>query len=114
MFYVQRDSDGQLLKVDESPFTGMNGELPDDSVEALVWFKNHDVAIASLQQLRQSDLEMVRVLEDLIQVLMQKGLINITDFPPAAQLKLISRTQAREALNGDLNKLIGDEEDGMI
>ncbi|PWC09407.1 tryptophan synthase subunit beta [Brenneria roseae subsp. americana] len=114
MFYVQRDSDGQLLKVDESPFPEMNDELPDDSAEALAWFKGHEIEIASLQQLRQSDLEMVRVLEDLIQVLMQKGLINITDFPPAAQLKLINRAQAREALNGGLNKLMGDDEDGMF
>ncbi|MCV9880123.1 tryptophan synthase subunit beta [Brenneria izbisi] len=114
MFYIQRDSDGYLLKVDESPFPEMNGELPDDSAEALEWLNSHEVTQASLQQLRQSDLEMVRVLEDLIQVLMQKGLINITDFPPAAQLKLISRTQAREALNGSLNKLIGDDEDGMF
>ncbi|MEE3652726.1 MULTISPECIES: tryptophan synthase subunit beta [unclassified Brenneria] len=114
MFYIQRDGDGHLLKVDESPFPEMNGELPAGSTEALEWFKTHDSATASLQQLRQSDLEMVRVLEDLIQVLINKGVISITDFPSAAQLKLIGRAQAREALNSGLDKLIGDDEDGMF
>ncbi|EMJ4843581.1 TPA: tryptophan synthase subunit beta [Morganella morganii] len=107
MLYIQRNSDGHLIRVEEVPFSEMTEELAPDSPEAIAWQK-------SLQQLRQSDLEMVRVLEDLIQVLMQKGLINITDFPPAAQIKLISRAQAREALSGGLNKLIGDDEDGMF
>ncbi|RLM26326.1 tryptophan synthase subunit beta [Brenneria alni] len=114
MFYIQRDSDGHLMKVEDSPFPEMNGELADDSAEALAWYESHQMAVAGLQQLRQSDLEMVRVLEDLIQVLINKGVISITDFPSAAQLKLIGRAQAREALNGGLNKLIGDDEDGMF
>jgi hypothetical protein len=44
-----------------------------------------EIREASLLQLRQSDLEMVRVLEDLIEVLMSKGVISITDLPPVAQ-----------------------------
>lgn len=114
MFYIQRDSDGHLMKVEKRPFPEMNGELTDDSREAQAWFRSHQAAMSSLQQLRQSDLEMVRVLEDLIQVLIQKGVVSITDFPQAAQLKLINRAQAREALNGGLNKLIGDDEETMF
>ncbi|MBA0208121.1 tryptophan synthase subunit beta [Pectobacterium brasiliense] len=114
MFYIQRDSDGHLMKVEKSPFPEMNGELSDDSREVQAWFRSHQAAMSSLQQLRQSDLEMVRVLEDLIQVLIQKGVVSITDFPQAAQLKLINRAQAREALNGGLNKLIGDDEETMF
>lgn len=107
MFYVQRDNDGHLIRVEEAPFPEMNGELAPDSPEAVVWQN-------SLRQLRQSDLEMVRVLEDLIQVLMRKGVIAITDFPPAAQLKLINRTQVRETMLGGLNKLLNDEDDRMF
>ncbi|QTF07496.1 tryptophan synthase subunit beta [Brenneria izadpanahii] len=114
MFYIQRDSNGHLIRVEERPFPEMNGELADGSTEALAWYESHKTAAAGLQQLRQSDLEMVRVLEDLIQVLIDKGVINITDFPPAAQLKLIGRAQAREALNGGLNKLISDDDDSMF
>lgn len=115
MFYIQRDSNGHLIRVEGQPFPEMNGELADDSTEALAWCDSHKVAMDGLQQLRQSDLDMVRVLEDLIQVLIDKGVINITDFPSAAQLKLIGRAQAREALNGGgLNKLINDDDDSMF
>lgn len=56
---------------------------------------------------------MVRVLEDLIEVLMSKGIISITDLPQAAQSKLINRTQARLTLSG-LERLIDDEDEGIF
>ncbi|OSN03644.1 tryptophan synthase subunit beta [Lonsdalea iberica] len=113
MFYILRDNDGNLVRVEPTPFEGMNGELLQDSVEAQAWMNNQQSILSSLEQLRSSDLEMVRVLEDLIQVLTSKGLLNITDFPQAAQLKLIQRAQAREALGG-LDALIRDDEEGMF
>ncbi|VFS56484.1 Uncharacterised protein [Kluyvera cryocrescens] len=51
------------------------------------WLKVNSIRTATIQQLQQSDLNMVRVLEDLIEVLMSKGIISITDLPPAAQSK---------------------------
>ena len=68
---------------------------------------------ATLQQLQQSDLDMVRVLEDLIEVLMSKGIISITDLPPAAQSKLLNRAQARQRLSG-LEGLIQDDDEQLI
>lgn len=44
---------------------------------------------------------------------MSKGIISITDLPPAAQSKLLSRAQARQALSG-LEGLIGDDDDRLI
>ena len=38
----------------------------------------------SLQRLQGSDADMIRVLEDLIEVLLQRGVIRITDLPEAA------------------------------
>ena len=112
MLYVKRDSEGNLLQVEAAPFEGMNGKLMADSQEAQAWFANQDVE-SSLLQLKQSDLDMIRVLDDLVQVLMDKGVLRITDLPPAAQSKLLSRTQARVALGG-LNRLIDDDEVGVI
>ena len=114
MYYIQRDSQGFLVRVADVPFDEMTGKLAKDSPEAILWRKNQEVVLNGLQQLRQSDLDMVRVLEDLIQVLTQKGVISITDFPSDAQLKLIRRAQARESLNGGLSKLINDEDEAMF
>ncbi|PZW49208.1 tryptophan synthase subunit beta [Pseudomonas sp. URMO17WK12:I2] len=112
MFYVKRNAEGELLRVQPEPFEGMNGELPADSEEARSWFSNQNVE-SSLLQLKQSDLDMIRVLEDLIDLLIKKGVVRITDLPDAAQSKLMGRSRARDALGG-MNRLINDEERGLI
>ncbi|MES2821637.1 MAG: tryptophan synthase subunit beta [Pseudomonadota bacterium] len=112
MFYVQRDGQGQLVRVEAAGFTDMTGSLADDDQEVLAWFASRTVE-TSLLQLQQSDLVMIRVLDDLIQLLMKKGVIRITDLPGAAQSKLMNRTQAREALGG-LSRLIDEDEAGII
>ena len=65
------------------------------------------------EQLSTSDAELVRVLEDLIEVLIANGTIRMTDLPPKALEKLTSRKQTRRKLNNSLN-LIGDDEDSII
>lgn len=112
MFYVQRDASGHLQRVEAAPFEGMSETLTAEAQEIQAWFANQEVE-SSLLQLKQSDLDMIRVLDDLVQVLMDKGVLRITDLPPAAQSKLLSRTQARVALGG-LNRLIDDDEVGVI
>ncbi|MEE1926388.1 tryptophan synthase subunit beta [Pseudomonas sp. 148P] len=113
MFYVQRDAEGQLLRVEPAAFAEATEILPADHTEVLEWFAD-DVVENSLKQLKQSDLDMIRVLEDLIDVLTTKGVISITDLPPGAQAKLLNRNTARAALGG-LNNLINDDEvDGLI
>lgn len=112
MYYVQRDDRGQLQRVEAAEFSGFNEMLPSDHVEIQAWFAD-DVVENSLKQLKQSDLDMIRVLEDLIEVLTAKGVFSITDLPPGAQAKLLNRSTARKAL-GSLNNLIEEDEDGGL
>ena len=112
MFYVQRDAQGQLIRVETAAYAGFSETLPLDHAEIQDWYSNARVE-NSLRQLKQSDLEMIRVLDDLIQVLTTKGVIRVTDLPPAAQAKLMDRSQARESLGG-LNTLVNDDEDRLI
>ena len=112
MFYVQRDADGRLIRVEAAPFAESTENAGADDHEIQSWFANQSVE-SSLLQLRQTDPEMIRVLEDLIHVLMTKGVLRITDLPPAAQHKLVNRSQAREGLGG-LNRLINDDESSLI
>jgi len=99
MFYVQRDTRGQIVRLESTPFAEENEALPNDSPEAQAWFA---------KKLQQSDLDMIRVLEDLIEVLTSKGVISITDLPASAQAKLLSRSSARQTMGG-LNKLFDEE-----
>ncbi|WP_409277532.1 tryptophan synthase subunit beta [Pseudomonas defluvii] len=111
MFYVQRDAQGQLLRVEAAAYADATETLPADNAEIQKWFAD-DVLEGSLKQLKQSDLDMIRVLEDLIDVLTRKGLISITDLPEGAQGKLLGRTQARIALGGLTRLLVDDDDDG--
>lgn len=66
---------------------------------------------ASRTSLSQSDSEMARVLEDLVDVLITRGVIQFTDLPEAAQAKLLERRQNRVALHQRLNLLPDDDHD---
>jgi hypothetical protein len=59
--------------------------------------------------LDESDLAMARVLEDLVGVLVDKGVLRFTDLPEAAQKKLLARRGARTDVNGH-SPLIGGED----
>lgn len=64
-------------------------------------------------QFLRSDLEMIRVYEDLIDVLLTKRIIMLTDFPPAAQEKLLHRKRLRRSLDA-FAEVIAPDEDGPI
>ena len=112
MFYVQRDAQGSLVRVEAAPYAEATETLAADHHDIQDWFSD-ELVENSLKQLKQSDLEMIRVLDDLIQVLTEKGVIRVTDLPPAAQAKLMDRNQARVVLGG-LSQLINEEEKGLI
>ena len=61
--------------------------------------------------LSQTDLALARVLEDLIDTLIAKGLIQFTDLPLAAQAKLLSRRETRVALSDPLQLLPPEDRD---
>ncbi len=113
LIYVQRDPEGRLQRVEPSPFPGHTEVLTADHAEVQHWFAD-DVVENSLRQLKQSDLDMIRVLEDLIDVLTTKGVLSITDLPAGAQAKLLSRSTARKALGGLSNLIQDDADHGLI
>ena len=63
--------------------------------------------------LEDSDLGLARVLEDLIDLLSQKGVIQFTDLPKAAQEKLLSRKDLRKRAQ-KLDIVDEDSDDGFM
>ena len=57
--------------------------------------KHQDIKL----ELQQSDIEIIRLLEDLIEVLIMKGVIIYTDLPVAAMQKLLRRQKLRDILS---------------
>ena len=70
----------------------------------------------------KSDLGLVRVIEDLIEVLIENKVIMFTDFPEGAQKKLLDRRGLRkefdmvEDLFGDGEEIVGGdgEDSGLL
>lgn len=103
MVYIQRDERGQILQVDDEPFTGMNDTLALQSVELQEWLQAKEEVTARLAKLRASDLELVRVLEDVVAVLVEQGTLKYTDLPHAARAKLDQRAIERADIEGMRN-----------
>ncbi len=59
------------------------------------------------------DADFIRVIEDVIDTLISKNVINITDLPLEAQTKLFGRKGYRERATKDALKLFGDDEPGI-
>lgn len=53
-----------------------------------------------VEQLSNTDKNIIRVLEDLITILIQKGSISLSDFPQKVQDKLLERKTLRDQING--------------
>ncbi len=103
MPYVLRGPDGKIDAIFQSPREGAEEEVQPDDPE-VVAFLSAGLAEAEIEmrqardQLKISDLELVRVFEDVIEIMIDKGLILITDLPEAAQDKLMERQKLREKL----------------
>lgn len=107
--FVKRDASGKIEMVCRTPASGCEEEISDDSAELLAFL---DIPADPVAALRASDLEVIRVLDDLISLLTEKGVICFTDLPEAAQLKLSGRQQRRQALRR-LN-LVDEDDQGIL
>ena len=95
MPFVKRDADGVIIAVfGEATEDGLDEITADD--EGLLAFMRGGDEGAAQRDMLDSDLGMVRVLEDLINLLIDKGVIRITDLPEAAQQKLLERGSLRD------------------
>jgi hypothetical protein len=105
--YVTRDKQGQITSVSLQPDQGAS-EVATGSPELLDFMRKVALEHGTLLE---SDMHLVRVLEDLIDLLIARDLIRFTDLPLPAQDKLMERRSMRESLSGlELLSNNGDEE----
>ena len=76
--------------------------------------KSSETTSTPEQSLSQSDADMARVMEDLIDVLIQRGVIQFTDLPAPAQAKLLNRRKTRSQIGQSLQLLPDNEPDDLI
>jgi hypothetical protein len=105
MPYIKRDQQGRIKALNLEPGDGFV-EVPSGSPELLDFMRKMGMENSSLQQ---SDMRLVRVLEDLIDLLIDRDVIRFTDLPLPAQEKLMERRSMRQSL-GALDLLGGTNE----
>ena len=69
---------------------------------------------APLEAFDRLDADFVRVIEDVIDTLIVKNIINITDLPEQAQAKLFARKSFRERITQHSLRLFGDGHAGNV
>lgn len=101
MPFVRRDGAGAVVSVSEQ-----------ETAEIREWVGADDPGLGAYvsqfvgpapegvrQALEHTDLGLIRVIEDLIDTLLEKDVILFTDLPVAAQNRLLERRNLRESMN---------------
>lgn len=114
MPYVLKDSEGKIVAVSANQTDTVNEWVDDDSHELKTYLL--DLALGKesadpkiVRALSESDLAMIRVVEDVVDLLIEQNLLRFTDLPIAAQEKLMQRRSLRTNMNS--LALMSDEGD---
>lgn len=93
MRYVIRNERGEVTSAHLDPVPGSEAlPLGHPDVQAFLRPTDAQQAFAGL------DADLVRVLEDLIDVLIERNVLRVTDLPTSAQVKLFDRKHFRQAV----------------
>ncbi|MCU7966302.1 MAG: hypothetical protein KZQ74_03755, partial [gamma proteobacterium symbiont of Bathyaustriella thionipta] len=86
-------------------------ELSVNDKEIIEFLESEDYSEYTNHLLNQSDSDFIRVLEDLIDVLLDKHILLLTDLPEAAQQKLLKRKKIRK---DHIQSIISDDDDNIF
>ena len=99
MLFVERDESAAIIAIRQGPYRADREALSllDDEVRA---FLNESGEVETFAQiLSYSDNSLIRVLEDLVDLLISKKVILFTELPMEAQEKIRERKRIRDRLN---------------
>ncbi|MBL8700309.1 MAG: hypothetical protein JNK67_18180 [Alphaproteobacteria bacterium] len=95
MPYVERDDRGAIARLRDQPTATALEFLAPDAAEVLAFVRRAAHATALLESLRGTDADLVRVVEDLVDLLATKGVIRTEELPEAVRRKLEARASLR-------------------
>ena len=104
MAYIHRNSAGTIVAVSREQTTDCNELVDENDPELLAY-------LASMVggDFYVSDLQFIRVIDDLVHLLVKKKVIMFTELPPPVQAKITERNKMRER-NADALLLVPDDD----
>jgi len=109
MPYVNRNEQGRVVQLLDAPSSGASEWLELSHPEVIELLQRPVNETELKKSLVSSDGEMVRVVEDLIDLLMERQVFVFTELPDAVQAKLNARKKLRHDVNA-ISNLIGEED----
>jgi len=107
---VKRNAAGDIIALTQCQIPGSDEQLPPNHPEVLAFLQGSDNENDVKNYLNVTDLELARVVEDLIDILIAKNLLMLTDLPDAAREKLLNRRKIRDSMK-DVTGLMVEQED---
>lgn len=112
MPYVMKNAEGSIIAVLSEEAEG--SEFISANDRALGAFLSQESPEKRAQrELMESDMGLIRVFEDLVNVLIDRGIIMFNDFPEAAQNKLLARSGLRKEFSY-VDELFNPEEEEFL
>lgn len=94
MAYILKNKQGNIIAASAEENLGTDWEFIEDNAAEYIDFL--EASLAKSSKFRESDIQLARVLEDLIAMLIERNLIRFTDLPLAAERRLIDRQSMRK------------------
>ena len=95
MLYVERGSDGRITALRNTSSTETQEKKSMMDKEVIAFFNSTD---SWEQSMAISDFGTIRIIEDLIDLLVHKNIINFTELPEQAQQRIRERKHLREKI----------------
>ena len=110
MPYVRRNEKDEIVEIDDKQTDARDQWIEADNPDVLAFLQEGGTTGQAKKALTTTDQEMVRVVEDLIDLLMEKQVFVFTELPEAVQSKLNARKKLRKEVNS-LEDLIKDDDE---
>ncbi len=108
MLYADRNEEGTIIGISTYPTKSDDQPISNDELTEFIAESTNNKTLLAL--IRVLDLGVIRVLEDLVDLLIKKNIILFSDLPPDAQQKLAKRKVVRKQIQQD-PPIIQEEED---
>jgi len=108
--YIKRNEDGEIISVHKDQSAEYLEYLEDSNLELKNFLMKVEMSEMLKNSLSSSDREMIRVIDDLIDLLIEKQVFVFTELPEAVQAKLNTRNTMRSEMN-PLGDLVGDSDE---
>ncbi len=117
MPYVLRDASGKVTRATVQSVPGAD-MLPYNHPDLVAFLESNGQSLKkieeTLDELRRTDMDMARAIEDVVMALFKKNILKMTDLPKPVQEKMAYRVKLRMMIQETLDQASGRSDDASF